>query len=168
MDRIAAWLAAGLIACSAALVLATTAGLPPLVASHFAADGRANGWMSREAYAWMMALMSLVTPYAVWSAAAWLPRRWPRLVNIPFRDYWLAPERREATLARLGRMGLWMGLLSAALIAGIHVEVVLANRRVPPAAGDGMLWVLGPFVVAIVALVVWTAWRFRLPKGARR
>lgn len=168
MDRIAAWLAAGLIACSAALVLATTAGLPPLVASHFAADGRANGWMSREAYAWMMALMSLVTPYAVWGAAAWLPRRWPRLVNIPFRDYWLAPERREATLARLGRMGLWMGLLSAALIAGIHVEVVLANRRVPPAAGDGMLWVLGPFVVAIVALVVWTAWRFRLPKGARR
>lgn len=168
MDRIAAWLAAGLIACSAALVLATTAGLPPLVASHFAADGRANGWMSREAYAWMMALMSLVTPYAVWGAAAWLPRRWPRLVNLPFRDYWLAPERREATLARLGRMGLWMGLLSAALIAGIHVEVVLANRRVPPAAGDGMLWVLGPFVVAIVALVVWTAWRFRLPKGARR
>ena len=168
MDRIAAWLAAGLIACSAALVLATTAGLPPLVASHFAADGRANGWMSREAYAWMMALMSLVTPYAVWGAAAWLPRRWPRLVNLPFRDYWLAPERREATLARLGRMGLWMGLLSAALIAGIHVEVVLANRRVPPAAGDGMLWVLGPFVVVIVALVVWTAWRFRLPKGARR
>jgi len=168
MDRIAAWLAAGLIACSAALVLATTAGLPPLVASHFAADGRANGWMSREAYAWMMALMSLVTPYAVWGAAAWLPRRWPRLVNLPFRDYWLAPERREATLARLGRMGLGMGLLSAALIAGIHVEVVLANRRVPPAAGDGMLWVLGPFVVAIVALVVWTAWRFRLPKGARR
>lgn len=168
MDRIAAWLAAGLIACSAALVLATTAGLPPVVASHFAADGRANGWMSREAYAWMMALLSLVTPYAVWGAAAWLPRRWPRLVNIPFRDYWLAPERREATLARLGRMGLWMGLLSAALIAGIHVEVVLANRRVPPAAGDGMFWVLGPFVVAIVALVVWTAWRFRLPKGARR
>lgn len=168
MDRIAAWLAAGLIACSAALVLATTAGLPPVVASHFAADGRANGWMSREAYAWMMALMSLVTPYAVWGAAAWLPRRWPRLVNLPFRDYWLAPERREATLARLGRMGLWMGLLSAALIAGIHVEVVLANRRVPPAAGDGMLWVLGPFVVVIVALVVWTAWRFRLPKGARR
>ena len=168
MDRIAAWLAAGLIACSAALVLATTAGLPPVVASHFAADGRANGWMSREAYAWMMALMSLVTPYVVWGAAAWLPRRWPRLVNLPFRDYWLAPERREATLARLGRMGLWMGLLSAALIAGIHVAVVLANRRVPPAAGDGMLWVLGPFVVAIVALVVWTAWRFRLPKGARR
>ena len=126
------------------------------------------GWMPREAYAWMMALMSLVTPYVVWGAAAWLPRRWPRLVNLPHRGYWLAPERREATLAWLGRLGLWLGLLSAALIAAIHVEVVLANRRVPPAAGDGMVWVLGAFVAAIVAMVVRTAWRFRAPKGVRR
>ena len=168
MDRLAAWLAGGLIACAGALVLATSAGLPPVVASHFAADGRANGWMSREAYAWMMATMSLVTPCAVWAGAAWLPRRWPRLVNLPHRDYWLAPERREATLAWLGRLGLWLGLLSAALIAAIHVEVVLANRRVPPAAGDGMIWVLGAFVAAIVAMVVRTAWRFRVPRGVRR
>lgn len=168
MDRIAAWLAAGLIACTATLVLATTAGLPPVVASHFAVDGRANGWMSRQAYAWMMVLMSLATPFAVWAGAAWLPRRRPRLVSVPFRDYWLAPERREATLVRLGRIGLAMGLLCAALVAAIHGEVVLANRRVPAAAGDGMAWILGAFAAAIVALVVWTAWSFRVPKGVRR
>jgi hypothetical protein len=168
MDRLAAWLAAGLVACSGAIVLATSAGLPPLVASHFAVDGRANGWMPREAYAWMMGAMSLAMPFAVWITAAWLPRRWPRFVNLPHRDYWLAPERREATLAWLGATGAGLAVLSAALVAAIHVEVVLANRRVPPAAGDAMPWVLGVFVAAIVALVASIAWRFRLPKGVPR
>ena len=168
MYRLAAWIVGGLIASAGAIVVATSTGLPPRVASHFAADGRANGWMSREAYVGMMATMSLAMPFAIWIAATWLPRRWPRLVNVPFRDYWLAPERREATLARLARMGAWMALLGAALVAAIHVEVVLANRRVPPAAGDTMGWVTGLFAAAIAALVVATAWRFRVPKGARQ
>ena len=53
-------------------------------------------------------------------------------------------------------------------MAALHVEVLEANRRKVAAAGDGMAWVTGAFVVAIVAIIVTTAWRFRVPKGARR
>lgn len=168
MHRTLSFVLAGLIACSAAIVVVTSGGLPERVATHFAFDGRANGWMSRDAYAWMMGILALVLPFGVWLSAGWLPRRWPNLVNLPFRDYWLAPARRESTLDRLEMMGIGMALLSAGLMAALHVEVVLANRRVPPATGDGMIWVLGVFVAAIVAMVFWTAWRFRVPKGVRR
>jgi len=168
MNRALSFALAGLIACSAAILVVTSGGLPERVATHFALDGRANGWMAREGYASMMGTLALLLPFGVWVAAAWLPRRWPHLVNVPFRDYWLAPARREATLDRLAKMGAGMALLSAALIAALHVEVLEANRRTPPAAGDGMAWVTGTFVVAIVALIVATAWRFRVPKDARR
>jgi hypothetical protein len=168
MHRTLSFVLAGLIACSAAIVVVTSGGLPERVATHFAFDGRANGWMSRDAYAWMMGILALVLPFGVWLPAGWLPRRWPTLVNLPFRDYWLAPARREATFARLERMGIGMALLSAGLMAALHVEVLEANRRTPPAAGDDMAWVAGAFVVAIVALIATTAWRFRVPKAVRR
>jgi len=168
MNRALTFVLAGFIACSAAIVVVTSGGLPERVATHFAFDGRANGWMTRHAYAWTMGILALALPFGVWISAGWLPRRWPKLVNVPFRNYWLAPARREATLDRLERMGLVMAFLSAALMAAVHAEVLEANRRTPPAAGDGMAWGAGAFVVAIVALIVATAWRFRVPKGARR
>ncbi len=168
MHRTLSFVLAGLIACSAAIVVVTSGGLPERVATHFAFDGRANGWMSRDAYAWMMGILALVLPFGVWLPASWLARRWPNLVNVPFRDYWLAPARREATFARLEKMGMGMALLSAGLMAAMHVELLEANRGTPPTAGDGMAWVTGAFVVAIVAIIVTTAWRFRVPKGARR
>ena len=168
MHRTLSFVVAGLIACSAAIIVVTSGGLPERVATHFAFDGRANGWRSRDAYAWMMGILALVLPFGVWLPAAWMARRWPNLVNVPFRDYWLAPARREATFARLEKMGIGMALLSAGILAALHVEVLEANRRTPAAAGDVMAWVTGAFVVAIAAIIATTAWRFRVPKGARR
>ncbi|MBK6396604.1 MAG: DUF1648 domain-containing protein, partial [Betaproteobacteria bacterium] len=49
---------AGFIACSAAIIVATSGALPERVATHFAFDGRANGWMTRDAYAWMMGILA--------------------------------------------------------------------------------------------------------------
>ena len=82
------------IACAAAFVWLTSSGLPPLVASHFGAGGVANGFMTRTVYTRFMeafviglpAFMVLVSLYAVGNARARL--------NMPNRDYWLAPERR--------------------------------------------------------------------------
>lgn len=169
MHRTLSFVLAGLIACSAAIVVVTSGGLPERVATHFAFDGRANGCMSRDAYAWMMGILALVLPFGVWLPAAWMARRWPNLVNVPFRDTTGSHSgRREATFARLEKMGMGMALLSAGLMAAMHVELLEANHRTPPTAGDGMAWVTGTFVVAIVAIIATTVWRFRVPKGARR
>ena len=168
MNRALTFVLAGFIACSAAIVVVTSGGLPERVATHFAFDGRANGWMTRHAYAWTMGILALALPFGVWISAGWLPRRWPKLVNVPFRNYWLAPARRQAAPGRPERGGVALALPSAPPPAAAPAEVPGANRRTPPAAGDGMAWVAGAFVVAIVALIVATAWRFRVPKGARR
>ena len=168
MSRAVAFGVVAVILAAGAGVATTIGYLPDKVATHFGAGGRANGWMSRVEYAWMMTALVLAMPLAVWLVLAILPRRWPRLVNLPHRDYWLAPERREATLDRLAILGATIALACVALLVFMHVEIIDANRRVP-ASLDAQVAAV-PLVVAsaIVALVVGIAISFRRPKDARR
>ncbi|MEO8755537.1 MAG: hypothetical protein ABI624_22975, partial [Casimicrobiaceae bacterium] len=51
----------------------------------------------------------------------------PRLVNLPNKAYWLAPERRAATLRALGERTGWLALLLLAFLCFVHWLVVQAN-----------------------------------------
>jgi hypothetical protein len=95
------------VACAAVFVWVTGLTLPNLVASHFGAEGAANGFMPRSFYIGFMlvviiglpALLVVVTWFALGSSSA--------RINLPNRDYWLAPERRTETLATL----IWLKVL---------------------------------------------------------
>jgi hypothetical protein len=96
-------------------------------------------------------------------AVGWLPRRFPRMVNLPHKDYWLEPVRRDATLGALGSLGFAVGALTALFALGIHVTVVEANATVPPRlANEHFLPVLALFVGALIALIVVYHRRFRV------
>src|SRR5215475_5458980 len=95
---------------SAARVLACVSRLPYPVAVHFDAAGTPNGWMPPPLFAaFHLGLLALLA--AVFLGLPRTLRRLPaHLINLPRKDYWLAPERREATLARLGDRLAWLGL----------------------------------------------------------
>lgn len=168
MSRIAGIALGTATAVAAVLVAATAAGLPDPVATHFSGSGRADGWTARPVYAASMTVLTLAVPLATWLSLAWLPRRWPRLVNLPNRDHWFAPERREATLARLARFGILLSAAVLALMVSVHVGVVDANRRVPPAAGSTILVLPAVFGLAIAALGIASVLRFHRRPDIRR
>src|SRR5690242_12009536 len=76
-------------------ILISSRELPPIVASHFGADGVANGFMSRYAYVSFMLAVTVVTPLLVVLLPRILREISPNLLNLPHREHWLAPERRE-------------------------------------------------------------------------
>jgi uncharacterized membrane protein len=137
-----------------ALVTATLDQLPERVASHFGLDGLANGWMSRGGYVAFVCLIPLGVAAVFFGASALIRRLPAAWVNIPCREYWLAPERRAATAVFLrNRLG-WMLCLIVVLFAELHVLTVLANRTVParlPMAGFALC--LAAFVGSVL---VWT------------
>ncbi len=103
--------------------------LPDVVASHFGASGSANGFMSRTAYLGSMLAVVVVLPLVVALAgrlASVLPPRW---VNLPNKAYWLAPERRGATLEALSRRTGWLALFLLAFLCFVHWLVVQANAN---------------------------------------
>jgi uncharacterized protein DUF1648 len=144
------------------VVAGTSGALPERVASHFSAAGLANGYMSRDAYRIFMLAFGFGVPLVVVALIAWLPRLAPNLINIPNRDYWLAPERREATLAALDACALWLGCLLTAMAGGVHWLIIRANAGTPPKLENSLLFtLLGAFVSGLVCWIIVLMWRFR-------
>jgi hypothetical protein len=114
--------------CAAAFIVATSMVLPDRVAAHFAAGGAANGFLPRAAYIAFMLLVVVGLPtLMVLSTSAALARPGAR-INLPNADFWLAPERRQQTIAAIAAGMRQFGLLFVAFLCYAHVLVVRANR----------------------------------------
>lgn len=132
--------------------------LPERMASHFGPSGQADGWMSKQAFAiFYMGLVVFFT--ALWLGIGWLLRHTPdEMINLPNREYWLAPERRDATLRRLGHQMATFGVACIAFFIAVMQSCFLANL-----IGGGKLDSL--FFIYLIGFLlftgIWTAQMLR-------
>gem|GEM_PF-194360 len=150
-----------------ALALRQHGSLPARVATHFGADGQPNGWMSRDGHTIGQVAISFFIGGLLVALALYLPRVPDRFVNLPHRDYWLAPKRRAETFAWLGSMLCWLGALLQGFLAYVFHEVWRANLVAPPALRLNSLWLQVSLFIFTVGLVITLLFRFRRPEGAR-
>lgn len=120
-----------LVAALSAFVVITCRALPETVASHFSMDGTANGFMSRYAYTTMMLGVVVVLPVLMAFVPSALAKNGGAGLNIPHREYWLAPQRYGQTVAWLGFRSKLFAAVLAVFLAYMHGLVVLANTHVP-------------------------------------
>jgi hypothetical protein len=134
----------------AVTIAATADELPAQVASTFGGAGRPSGWMTRDFYALWTLAFAVGLPWIVFAAFALAPRLWPGHVNLPNRDFWLAPARREASLAFLAAHGSALACLMSLFALGIHALLVYSNALSPPRLPTGaFLTLLGGFIAAL-------------------
>jgi hypothetical protein len=134
-------------------VAKSSLSLPPQMASHFDASGVADGGMATEAYLRFIALFGAILPL-VWVVLPQLIRYLPaQFINLPNRDYWMAPERREATNAWLVRHFLWFGSLQVGFAGGIHLVIYQANQTTPPRLPGG--WMPGLMGIFLLGAIIW-------------
>ncbi len=136
--------------------------LPDRMATHFGIDGQANGWMSRSGYIDFIRLFGLALP-AFTIAVGFLTRFLPAwMINIPNRDYWLAPEHRVETYTSVLGYCLWLACLEAGFVGGMHYLTIVANRSTPAhLPSNGLISVLGIFLVGLGFWIVALVRRFR-------
>jgi hypothetical protein len=90
-----------------------------------------------------------------------IPSRW---FNLPNRDYWLAPERREETIDVISSQMKWFGAASLALYLVVIQMVVETNRTsVPRLDSASMFVVLGIYLLFTGVWLVRFILRFRKP-----
>jgi tRNA A-37 threonylcarbamoyl transferase component Bud32/thioredoxin-like negative regulator of GroEL len=128
--------------------------LPERPAVHFGFAGKPDRWMSRSGYlGWgavfplfFVGLFWLVSQFAKWC---------PALVNIPRKDYWLAPERCAQTATFLFRRLLWLASIETVFFGALHGLVVAANRQTPPQLPLAPLtiWIIAFFLVILMWIV---------------
>ena len=143
--------------------------LPEQVASHFDAAGRADGWSSRDSF------LALNLAFVVGMALLFLgvtvlinkvPNDW---INLPNKDYWLAPERRAATLDAISGQMEWLAAATVALMLGLTQLTIQANLESAPALPGYAFWVFfGGYMAFMVAWLIGLLrrWYGRPPKDA--
>jgi uncharacterized membrane protein len=137
--------------------------LPARVATHFDLAGRANGWMTRDNQT--KAHLGLVLFIAVMleGVARLSPRLPDGLVNLPHRDYWLAPERRGATHAWLAGLIRLIGCVLMVFFLALFHLVYRANLSSTPmlTAPAGLL--VGGLLATIGLVIAGMLLRFARP-----
>jgi len=143
-------------------VVTTTRQLGDTVATHFGAGFVANGWEQRDGYLRFALTFSVMLPVIVAAIVGWLPRLFPRYLNVPHKDYWLAPERSAATFARIALQGVILGIVLSVFMAGVHWLILQANAVVPPRLPAKPFWTLLIAFLTALAFLIWAFWtRFR-------
>lgn len=97
---------------------------PDRVAGQFGADGRPTSWMSKKANFFLMQgteILLFLLFYFLPKLIVRMPVGW---INMPHRDFWLAPENLEETKAKLtvlmAEMGVYLFIFFGALTLIIY------------------------------------------------
>jgi len=140
--------------------------MPSRMAAHFAADGHPNGWQPRKCFFLLVVLITgssaVVAFFAPWQIASKSNDR----INLPNKQFWLAPERREQTMRSIAAMMGWFGcgllfvLISATYLA-LRANLAVDQRF----NSEAMLTVLGLFLTGLVFLIVGFVRRFQRVPG---
>lgn len=105
--------------------------------------GAAHKALPREQHMLLMMSVALWCPWLVTRGALWLARAFPAGLNLPNKDFWLMPERREATLAWLREQCFQLGLGVLLVLAAVHYTSLQPAMPGWPALPAGLLAVGG-------------------------
>jgi len=104
--------------------------LPETVPSHFGASGRPDAWSSKSFFVIFYLVIVAVNAILFSSLSFWMSRLPVSLINLPHKEYWLAPERKEKTLMMLAQYLLLVASATELLLFDIfHQSFQVALGR---------------------------------------
>jgi uncharacterized membrane protein len=137
---------------------------PDVMASHFNLQGNPDSFVSKPVFFGFEALIVLVVMGFGVMTQILLMKLPVNSINIPNREYWLAPERRAATAERLGDFNAALFGLILLMIQVAFELAVTANLHDPIIfAGQIMVPMIIGFVLLTFLMLIWLTASFRLP-----
>jgi uncharacterized membrane protein len=128
--------------------------LPEVVASHFNSSGIANGWQPKGVFFGIYGGVIMLLVLIFSASTLFIDRVPDTLINLPRKDYWLAPERRAETFTFINGQMMLFGNATLVLIFMVFHFAIRANltpqKQLPSSI---MLPLLGAY---ILFSLVWT------------
>lgn len=138
--------------------------LPETMASHFNATGTPNGFQSKTIFFSMVyAILLVIGAFLAFGVPALIASK-PEITNLPNKTFWLAPERREATLAFLAAHFAWLGCAVLALGNAVVFLVIRYHLEHQPALPSSSMWtILVAFFLFVLLWMVTLLRKLSLP-----
>jgi uncharacterized membrane protein len=131
--------------------------MPGVMATHFGASGSANGWQTKTQFFVVEIVMLGVCLLIGFGIPFIISKAPPSLVNLPNKEFWLAPVRRDHTLAVLRMQMAWFACALLTFLIVVNQLVFNANQSVPRHLNGSQ------FTMALLAFLGFTAiWTLRL------
>jgi len=121
--------------------------IPEVLGAHFARGGFVNGWQTNTAFfsaELAMIVLATVVSFGIPRIISAVP---VLQTNLPHKEYWLAPERRENTLAYIQVWSAWFGCGLLVFLLFVMELVFRANLRTPAQLDNAA------FIPALLAFV---------------
>lgn len=127
--------------------------LPLRMATHFNADGVADGWMDRTRFRVTMIGTMVAVPLSI-ILVTMLVRYLPdRFLNIPNRQFWLSADRRNETHAAILDFGMAAAGSTLWLFSMLYRGVIRANEVPGARFAPGWEIMTLPMLILAVALI---------------
>ena len=137
---------------------------PDVMASHFNVQGNPDNFVPKLEFFGFQAktvAVVLIAGLVIQILTLMMPAQW---INMPNREYWLAPERRQDTLDRIGSFGAALFTIVLIVVqAGFELSVSANLQKPIVFAAQLMVPMIIGFFVLSLALLFWLARSFRLP-----
>ena len=106
--------------------------LPEILGSHFSGTGSANGWQTKLTFFSIEVAIIVLATLVAFGVPRMIAAMPVSLINLPHKDFWLSPERRDDTLAYIGLWNAWFGCALLAFLLFVMELVFRANLQAPP------------------------------------
>ncbi|MCE9598199.1 MAG: DUF1648 domain-containing protein [Spirochaetia bacterium] len=137
--------------------------LPDRVATHFDIYGHPDSWASNLSNTILFCGL-FVFFGLLFSGVKFLLGKLPAsLINMPNREYWFAPERREASLAKVAIFMAEFGFFANLFFTAILFLTFYANRNATGLSISLMLVMLAAFLVFVIGWIIHLYRAFKLP-----
>ena len=144
--------------------LSCYAKLPEVVASHFDAQGRPNGWEPKAIFFTIFGSALVIAAVITFGGPLLIRVLPPELINLPNKDQWLSPAFRESTLEYLSSWFAWFGCgVLLLLIMALHFAVQMNLTPEDPPDPAGIWYYLAGFGIYTAICAVRITERFRRP-----
>jgi len=125
-----------------------TPRLPEMLASHFGKAGYINAWQTKTTFFSMelaIIVLATVVSFSIPRIIAAMP---VSMINLPHKEFWLSPERRDDTLSYIRVWTTWFGCALLAFLLFVMELVFRANLHTPPQLN------IAAFMPALVGFLV--------------
>lgn len=133
--------------------------LPDTVANHFGSNGLPNGWMSNTA-SLITSSIVLIFNSAVFLSISSIFNNVPlKYISFPKKEYWLAPERKNASISMMTKWLLFFGLITNLFMIAIFHMVFIANQTTPPRLDEELF--ISLLIIYFIILIAWLVLLFK-------
>ncbi len=164
----ARWIFALLVLISIALPLYFYPQLPARTASHFNLHGQVDGWNTRTTFVGFQIGISLFLTLTTLGIIWLIKHASSELINIPNKQYWLTPERKQYAYGIIELYLLWMMNLTFFLLLVVFYLVTLFNLKRFVLSPWSFFVPIGLYTIGIGVLLFKMFRAFKIPRNGER